>query len=186
LRYRFSSKFNTTASYDARKNVIYYETFQNLADSILESSTRQGYRIRFNYRPLRKLSIGASASYRNRPEDSRPTKNANAFVRYSQLPFLKASLSITANLLQTSYLDGLIYGARFNKYLLDGKLNLGLNYRHVNYDFINSSIPLNQNIAEINLNLQIVKNLNLSASYEGVFEKDNQYSRIYISLRKRF
>ncbi len=186
LRYRFSSKFNTTASYDARKNVIYYETFQNLADSILESSTRQGYRIRFNYRPLRKLSIGASASYRNRPEDSRPTKNANAFVRYSQLPFLKASLSITANLLQTSYLDGLIYGARFNKYLLEGKLNLGLNYRHVNYDFINSSIPLNQNIAEINLNLQIVKNLNLSASYEGVFEKDNQYSRIYISLRKRF
>lgn len=186
LRYRFSSKFNATASYDARKNVIYYETLQNLVDSILESSTRQGYRIRFNYRPLNKISVGASASYRDRPEDNRPTKNVNAFVRYSQLPFLKASFSITANLLQTSYLDGLIYGARFDKDLLEGKLNLGLNYRHVNYDFVNSSIPLDQNIAEINLNWQIVKNLNLSASYEGVFETDNQYNRIYLSLRKRF
>lgn len=186
LRYRFSSKFNATASYDARKNVIYYETFQNLADSILESSTRQGYRIRLNYRPMRKLSVGASASYRNRPEDSRPTKNANAYLRYAQLPFFNASLSITANLLQTSYLDGFIYGARFDKYLLEGKLNLGLNYRHVNYDFVNSSTPLNQNIAELNLNVQIVKNLSISASYEGVFEKDNQYNRIYLNLIKRF
>ena len=186
LRYRFSSKFSTTVSYDARKNVIYYETFQNLADSILESSTRQGYRIRMNFRPLRKLSVGLSASYRDRPEDSRPTKNGNAYVRYSQLPFIKASLSITANLLQTAYLDGQIYGLRFNKDFLAGRLSTGLNYRHVNYDFVNSSIPLNQDIAEINMLWQIVKDLNLSVSYERVFETDSNYSRIYLSLRKRF
>ncbi len=186
LRYKFSTKFSATASYDARKNVIYYETFQNLADSILESSTRQGYRISMNYRPLKKLSVGASASYRNRPEDSRPTKNANTYVRYSQLPFLNASLSVTANYLQTSYLDGQIYGARLDKDLLTGKLNVGLNYRHVNYDFVNSNTPLNQNIAELNLLWNIVKNLSLSASYEGVFETDNKYSRVYLSLRKRF
>jgi len=186
LRYRFSSKFSTTVSYDARKNVIYYETFQNLADSILESSTRQGYRIRMNFRPLRKLSVGLSASYRDRSEDSRPTKNANAYVRYSQLPFIKASLSITANLLQTAYLDGQIYGLRFNKDLLAGKLSTGLNYRHVNYDFVNSTVPLNQDIAEINILWKIVKDLNLSVSYESVFETDSNYSRIYLSLRKRF
>jgi hypothetical protein len=139
-----------------------------------------------NFRPLRKLSVGVSASYRDRPEDSRPTKNTNAYVRYSQLPFIKASLSITANLLQTAYLDGQIYGLRFNKDLLAGKLSTGLNYRHVNYDFVNSSIPLNQDIAEINILWQIVKDLNLSVSYESVFELDNGYSRIYLSLRKRF
>ena len=186
LRYRFSSKFSTTVSYDARKNVVYYETFQNLADSILESSTRQGYRIRMNYRPLRKVSVGLSASYRNRPEDSRPTKNANVYIRYSQLPFIKASLSITSNFLQTSYLDGQIYGLRLNKSMFSGKVNLGLNYRNVNYEFVNSSSPLNQDIAEINLLWQVIKDLSFSASYEGVFETDNQYSRIYLSLRKRF
>jgi hypothetical protein len=186
LRYRFSSKFSATASYDARKNVVYYETFQNLADSILESSTRQGYRIRMNFRPLKKVSLGVSASYRYRPEDSRPTKNANAFVRYSQLPYLKASLSVTANLLQTSYMDGKIYGARLNKDLFSGKLNVGLNYRNVNYEFVNSTSPLKQDIAEINLLWNIVNNLSFSASYEGVFESDNQYNRVYLSLRKRF
>ncbi|MBN1651363.1 MAG: hypothetical protein JW857_08545, partial [Bacteroidales bacterium] len=64
--------------------------------------------------------------------------------------------------------------------------NMGLNYRNVNYDFVNSTIPLNQNIAELNIQWNIVKNLNLSASYEGVFETDNQYNRIYLNLRKRF
>lgn len=186
LRYRFSSKFNATASYDARKNVVYYETFQNLADSILESATRQGYRIRLNYRPLNKFSIGVSASYRNRPGDIRPTKNANAYLRYSQVPFIKASFSITANWLQTSYLDGLIYGAQIDKDFFSGKLNAGLNYHHVNYDFVNSSSPLNQNIGELNLDWQIIKDLSLSVSYEGVFESDNQYNRVYLSLRKRF
>lgn len=186
LRYKFSSNFSATASYDARKNVIYYETFQNIADSILESSTRQGFRLRMNYRPIRKLSIGVSASYRNKPEDSRATKNANAYLNYSQIPFLRASFSLTANLLQTSYLDGRILGARLNKDLLSGKLNMGLNYRNVNYNFVNSNTPLNQNIAELNLQWNIIKNLNLSASYEGVFEKDNQYNRIYLNLRKRF
>ena len=186
LRYRFNQKLNVTASYDARKNVIYYETFQNLADSIFETSTRQGYRFRLNYRPMSKLSLGISASYRNRPDDKRPTKNANVYVRYAQLPIIKASLSITANVLQTSYLDGLIYGARLDKDFFAGKLNAGLNYRHVKYDFVNSPIPLNQNIGEFNLNWQIIKNLSFSASYEGVFESDNQYNRIYLSLRKRF
>ncbi len=186
LRYRFSSKFNATASYDARKNVVYYETFQNLADSILESATRQGYRIRLNYRPLNKFSIGVSASYRNRPGDIRPTKNANAYLRYSQVPIIKASFSITANWLQTSYLDGLIYGAQIDKDFFSGKLNAGLNYHHVNYDFVNSNSPLNQNIGELNLDWQIIQDLNLSVSYEGVFESDNQYNRIYLSLRKRF
>lgn len=186
LSYRFSQRFNLTASYDARKNVVYYETFQALADSILESSTRQGYRLRMNYRPVNKLSIGASASYRNRPEDSRPSKNANIYVRYAQLPFLDASIGVTANLLQTAYLDGQIYGVQLDKDLFSGKLGMGLNLRHVKYDFVNSSIPLNQNIAEINLNWQIAKKLNFSTSYEGVFESDNQYNRIYISLQKRF
>lgn len=186
VRYRFSSNFSATASYDARKNVIYYETFQTLADSILESSTRQGFRVRANYRPLKRLLLGASASYRNKPEDSRPTKNANAFITYSQLPLLKASLSLTANYIQSSYLDGQIYGARLNKDLFQGKLYAGLNYRYVDYNFVNSSTPLKQHITELSMQWQVVKNLSLSASYEGVFEKDNQYNRIYLSLRKRF
>jgi hypothetical protein len=186
LRYRFSEKLNASISYDARKNVIYYETFQNIADSILESSTRQGYRFQMNYRPFKKISVGASASYRNRPEDNRPTKNVNAYVRYAQLPFLKANLSVTANLLQTAYLDGQIYGARFDKDLLKGKLNTGISYRYVDYNFVNTTAPFNQSIAEINIDWQINRFLCLSSSYEGVFETDNQYNRIYFGIRTRF
>jgi len=93
---------------------------------------------------------------------------------------------LSANVLQTAYLDGQIYGLFFNKQFLKGKLNSGLNLRHVNYNFVNSSVPLKQYIAEISLDLTLVKNLTLSTSFEGVFETDNQYNRFYISLRKRF
>lgn len=186
LRYRFSNNFSASVSYDARKNVIYYETFRNLADSILESSTRQGFRLRFNYRPTRLLSVGVSGNYSNRPEDARPTKNANAYIRYARIPGIEASARLSANVLQTAYLDGQIYGLFFNKQFLKGKLNSGLNLRHVNYNFVNSSVPLKQYIAEISLDWRLVKKLSLSTSFEGVFETDNQYNRFYISLRKRF
>jgi hypothetical protein len=48
-------------SYDARKNVIYYQTFRNSIDSIIENETRQGFRIGMNIRPFNNLFIGLNA-----------------------------------------------------------------------------------------------------------------------------
>ncbi len=64
LRYRFSRKLNVTMSYDSRKNIIYYESYKNFIDQLIENETRQGLRFGVNYHPLKMITWGANASWR--------------------------------------------------------------------------------------------------------------------------
>ncbi|MGQ8335029.1 hypothetical protein ACUNWD_00645 [Sunxiuqinia sp. A32] len=185
LRYRILKQLSVYASYDARKNVIYFETFKNLADRLLEEATRQGVHFRVNYRPVKLVNVGANVSYRNRDGDARPSKTFRGFVSVNQIPGLNSSVTFSANMLQTSYLDGKIFGATFYKDLWDGKLYSSVGYRYVDYDFVNSS-TMKQHIAELDLTWRISKKWSVSGSYEGSFENSSLYNTVYLNLVKRF
>jgi hypothetical protein len=186
LRYRIICPLSVYVSYDARKNVIYYETFKNLVDRLLEEATRQGLSFRVNYRPINLLSIGLNTSYRVRDNDIRATKTLNGFVSMSRIPGLDASATLSANLLQTSYLDGQIFGARFYKDLLNDKLYTSLGYRYVNYQYFDSSSELKQHIGELDLTWRIARKFSLSANYEMTIQDASKYNNIYLNLTKRF
>ena len=185
-RYRFSKRLSVFGSYDNRKNVIYYETFRNYADEILQQASRQGIRARINYRPVNGFIVGASAGTRFRDEDPRPTKTLNGFATWTKVPALNASLSITANLMQTSYLDGQVYGARLSKDLVSGKLYAMLHYRWVDFQYVNTLTNLQQHIGEIDLSWQFSKKLYLSANYEATFQDQQLFNRLYLNLRIKF
>jgi hypothetical protein len=186
LNYRISRKLSVSTSYDNRKNVIYYETYKNYIDAMLADATRQGVQFRINFHPINYMSIGVSSSYWDRAGDSRPTKNFNGIFTYSQLPLLKISSTLTANVLQTSYVDGVIYGIRFDKDFFNGRLNWGLNYRYVDYTYLASSGKLLEHIGAADLSIQFTRKFSMSVSYEGTFEQQNVYHQIYGSLIKRF
>lgn len=186
LNYRISRKLSLSGAYDNRKNIIYYETFKNYIDVMLADATRQGVQLRINYRPVSYLSTGVFSSYWDRQGDSKPTKNINGYVTYAQLPWLNASVSLTVNALQTSYVEGMIYGGRFDKGFLSGKLNWSLNYRYVDYTYLSSKNILKENIAGTDLSMQFTRKFSFSVSYEGTFEKENNYHQVYCSLIKRF
>lgn len=186
LNYRVSKKLSFSTSYDNRKNIIYYETYKNYIDVMLADATRQGVQLRVNYRPVNYLSMSMSTSYWDRTGDSKPTKNINGFLTYTQLPILEASTSLTVNALQTSYVNGMIYGIRFDKDFMNGKLNWGLNYRYVDYTYLNNSKKLLEHIAATDLSTQFSRKFSLSVSYEGTFEQQNTYHQIYCTLIKRF
>ncbi len=185
-RYRFSRRFSAFASYDNRKNVIYYETFRNYADEVLQQASRQGVRLRLNYRPVNGFIVGTSAGTRFRDADPRPTKTLNGFATWTRVPALNASLSVTANLMQTSYLDGQVYGARLSKDLVSGKLYTMLHYRWVDFQYVNTLTNLQQHIGEIDLSYQFNKKLYLSANYEATFQDQQLFNRVYLNLRIKF
>ncbi len=185
-RYRFSKRLSVFGSYDNRKNVIYYETFRNYADEILQQASRQGVRARINYRPVNGFIVGASAGTRFRDEDPRPTKTLNGFATWTKVPALNASLSITANLMQTSYLDGQVYGARLSKNLVSGKLYTMLHYRWVDFKYVNTLTNLQQHIGELDLSWQFSKKLYISANYEATFQEQQLFNRLYLNLRIKF
>lgn len=186
VNYRPFKKLSISGSYDNRRNVIYIETFKSYLDQLLEDATRQGVQLRINYRPITFMNVGVSTSYRDRTKDLHATKNTNGFLTYSQIPGIKVSATLSANLLQTSYIKGSIYGLRLDKDFLSGKLNAGLNYRYVDYQYQNSTGSLKQHIGEAELSYQVSRKFSFSVDYEGTFEKPTNYHSIYLSVIKRF
>jgi len=186
LRYRIIKKLSLSVSYSNRQNVIYYETYKDFIDRLLETEALQGWRAQINYRPIKHLSIGLNAGYRFRKEDPAPTKNLHSYIRYSRIPVINTSVTISATILETSYLSGNIYSIGLSKDLIPGKINSGLKYRYIDYNFINSAPSMVQNVGEINLTWRIYKKLSMSVYYEGSFEKEINYNRIYLNITQRF
>ncbi|HEY3388135.1 MAG TPA: hypothetical protein VGK38_01080, partial [Prolixibacteraceae bacterium] len=186
IRYKPAKNLSLLVSYDARKNVYYYETFKNQIDSIIDRETRQGIRFNFNYRPVKYLSWGGSAGYRFQKSDPVPSINANSYLNYSQVPFILTSSTINATLLRTNYIDGMVYGISLARDILSGEIYSELQYRHVKYTYKSSHIRQRQNIGELSLSWRMAKKLMLTADYEATYEKGNNMGRIYLNLTKRF
>lgn len=185
-RYNPSRIISFSASYDARKNIVYYETYKNYADSLLESETRQGLRISTIFRPINYLSIGLNYGYRFKNNDVESTNNYGGYVSYSNIPIIKSSLNISYNNLNTSYLTGSIISLRVYKYLITGLLNTGISYKKVNYDYKTTSYSLIQNIFTLDFSFQLYAKVFLSANFEGTYEGIRSYNRVYLNLTSRF
>jgi hypothetical protein len=186
LNYRISRKISLFGSYDNRKNVIYYETFRNYSEEILNQASRQGLRFRVNYRPVNNLMLAVNAGTRFMKADTRPTKTVNGTASYSNLPGIKALISLSANLMQTGYLDGQVYGVRLSKDIIQGKISTMLNYRYVDFKYANVNSELRQNIGELDLTYQFNKSLYLSVNFESTFQEKENFNRLYLNLRCRF
>lgn len=185
-RYNPSRYISFSTSYDARKNVVYFETYKNYADSLLESETRQGLRFSSNIRPFNFISIGLHYGYRFRNYDVESTNNYGGYINFNSMPVIKSTLNISFNKLSTSYLNGTIIGFRIYKYIIPSFLNSGISYKKINYDYKSSSYSLKQNIINVDLTFQLFAKIFLSANYEGTFEEIKTYNRIYLNLTTRF
>ncbi len=185
LNYRLK-RISLFGAYDNRKNVIYYETFKNYADALLQQASRQGLRFRVNYRPVKYVFLAVNAGTRFMKQDPRPTRTLNGTATYSRVPGINSSLTLSANLMQTAYLNGQYYGARLSRDIISGKLFGTLYYRWVKFDYQNTVSTLIQNIGEIDLSWRFNKKMYFSVNYESTFQKNENYNRLYIQLSRRF
>ena len=186
IRYRVNTKLSLFTSYDERKNVIYYETFQSRGDSIFESATRQGMQFRVNYRLSKMINAGLNAGYRFKNNDIRSTENISGYLTFNQIPWLNGSATLTSNFLRTGYLNGRMAALNINRDLLAGKIYTGIGYQFVDYKFTRSNTSLKEHIANVDLSWRIHKKLTFSLNCEKTFEKPVSYFRIYANVVKRF
>lgn len=184
--YSLNNWLNFSASYDARKNIAYYETYKNLADSILASSTQQGFGLRMNLRPFNYLWLGFNYGYRFSKGDPQPSRNYGINLGYIQLPLILSSIYLNYNKIESGYVNGDYYSAAINKDLFNGEMNVGFGLKRINYQFLSGSPNLIQNIGNLDLSWRLFYNSFLTISYEGTFQATTTYSRIYLSINTRF
>jgi hypothetical protein len=186
LRYRFTDKLSVSGSYDARKNVVYYETYKTFMDRILENEMRQGFRLQANYRITRDLIFGLQTGYRFVKSDPHPSRNIYSYITYSNIPGVKIAITVSGTYTESSYMSGKIYGANVSRDFFKNKLQTTLGYHYVDYTMPETDQKEIQNIGEINLYWQLPWKMAFGVNYEGTFEQQYKYHRIYLQLRKRF
>lgn len=187
-RYRFSRKFDVFVSYDSRKRIIYYETYQSEIDRILDDDlARQGIRTRINYRPIKMLSLGLSYSKRFEIDQQNRSDNFYGYVSLSKIPGIAGSRLIGSfNLNKSNYLESRVLAVRYSVPLVKRKLNAEFYYRHVSYIYTNSVSSLGQNYFGANFSYNITRRLLFSISTEmSTFNEENNY-RIYAKVVQRF
>ncbi len=186
LYYNPIRELSFSLSYDARRNVVYYETYKSFIDSLFENEIRQGYRLSVLVRPFNKLTLSLNGGYRFQKNDLRPSKNFGANLYYSSIPFVDVSGNFTYTNLVSSYTDGETIGIRLSKYINLFDINISADFRMIKYKFRYSSEQLKQNILSGDISFKLPTGIYLGLNYEGTFEKYNTYGRIYIDLTKRF
>jgi hypothetical protein len=186
LRYRISRNFSLTASYDQRKNVLFYETYKSLLDSVYQNEMRQSLRLQANYRITQNLTLGLESGYRFAKSDPHPSRNLYGYLSYVQVPGLRVSITLTGTYLESAFMNGKVLGADISKDFLTGKLQTSIGYRREDYSLTESQQKILQNIGEMSVYYQITRKLSFSVNYEGTFEKHDKYNRVYLQIRKRF
>lgn len=185
-RYRINKAVSLSLSYDNRRNIIFYESYKNFIDQLVELETRQGFRAGLHLRPHKNLTVGLTANTRFQQSKVNPSQNFSATVGMRNIPLINARGTLTATYLNTSFLTSQIYGARFSKTLIPNVLEGELYYRWVNYNYILGVTQVQQHIGGANLSVKVLKKLSLNLFYEGVFEQGNPYHRVNARLIKRF
>ncbi len=186
LRYKFSRFLTAGLSFSSRNNIIYYETYKDIVERLLEREMLQGYNLRLTIRPIKLLTVGINAGYRSRKADIRPSRNLYSYMSLARIPGTHLSASLSHVYTENSYLKGNIYSGMFYHYFFGGKLSTGFGYRYVNQSYYDMLSILKQHLGEINANFQITRKLSAGLYYEGTFETKNIYHRIYMNVSQRF
>lgn len=184
IRYRVRRNLSFSANYDNRRNVIYYESNQTYISQLLAQETRQGFRLQGNYSPFRKIALNVSAFYRFQG-DKKPTKNYIGNVNFSGILRKSTFLSLNTNYIESYYFNGTTIGGRLSDNFAKGKFTIELNYRNVNYKFLNEQPALRQNIGGLSCTYMLTKTTSLLWSYEGTFEPSKVWHRYFITLTQR-
>lgn len=188
IRYRFNRKVNASLSFDSRKRVIFYETFQTELEQLLNNDiARQGVVGRVNYRYSNNIFTGMSYGRRFQKDGNNASNNFHAFVSMSRVPKIGGRASLNVNINSSNYLTTTIGTLRYAKPFMNRKLNADFYYRYVNYGFNNELIPsTTQHVIGTNLFYNITRKLTFSISGEYAKSNVDNVYRFYTRLIKRF
>ncbi|MCK4573136.1 MAG: hypothetical protein KAU36_02140 [candidate division Zixibacteria bacterium] len=92
-------------SYDARKNLLYYET-RNVPDSLFDDNTHKGFKAGFNLRLSNRVSVRGHGGIRYREAPSDDNRLGFLSVRLNRFPAKRHSVSAQLSVVETQFTTG--------------------------------------------------------------------------------
>ncbi len=173
-------------SYDARKNVVYYQTFKSFLDSLFTNEMRQGVQGGFFIRPGGGLFFNISGGYSYQKGDVKPARNLNFAVTEAELPFIDISATVNYNKIFGSYQSGTMYGLLLTKFINFNVTTLSLGFSNINYNFGNALADFIQKSVTAEIDTRIFGPLFFNFYYEGDFDGVTTYNRFMTGFNYRF
>ncbi|MCC6817224.1 MAG: hypothetical protein IT267_12485 [Saprospiraceae bacterium] len=184
-RYKVNRKLSLSASYDNRKNVIFFESFKNQLDQLLDEETRTGIRLQVSYQLFRYLNLNANYFYRYQGKQSNPTRNVTAYLGSNRIPGVLMTTSLSYNYIETIYFNGQTISLRANKDFFKGKSNVELDYRKINYKYLSTELELPKNIFVLSISQILSRSSTLLISGEWDIEPQQQAQRYFVTFIRR-
>ncbi len=143
LRYRVNSKWSLFASYDTRRQIIFFEQFDSEVERLLtEQGQRQGLRLRTNYRLFANTQIGLTYNIRLASNANEGSENYSAYLS-QRLPWRLGTLSYRFNLNRSNFLSSEINSLRYSRYWgPSNRLYTAAYYRYLSYLYPQREIVL--------------------------------------------
>lgn len=186
-RYRFSRAVNASISFDSRKRIIYYESFQTEIERILDDDlARQGLRFRLNVRPAKIVWLGASYSSRFQSDSQNQSDNIYGYATLTKIPSIGGRLNVSYNMNTSRYLSSNILSIRHSRDLVKNTLYADVYFRMADYDYERFQEKFKQNYYGGGLTYSISRSWQFNISGELSTLNDEENYRIYARLTKRF
>jgi len=186
-RVRFSRAVNAMISFDSRKRIIYYETFQTEIERILDDDlARQGVRLRLNVRPTKILWLGASYSSRFQSDSQNKSDNVYGYATLTKLPGIGGRLNVSYNMNSSNYVSSSILSARHSRYVVKSVLFAEVYFRLANYSYDRFEQDFTQYYYGGGLTYSISRTWQFNISGEISTLDDEQNGRVFARLTKRF
>lgn len=184
-RYTPFRELSAGISYDARRNVFYYETYKSLTENMFTNTLRQGVRLSLTGRPMQQLTVGFNSGYRFQKGDPKPSQDYGTYVYYNNLPFIETDVSGNFSYINSAYLKGGTADISFTKNFFNG-LYTQAGYRLFQSTYAATKMVYNQSTIYGSVSYPLTGFLTLSANYEGLIESTGNSQRLFIDISTRF
>ncbi len=176
---------STSLYYDSRKQIILYETYENLEDILLNNFARQTLNWSVYAKPSKYLSLNIRTGVGFQNRDIEKSENFLGSISYSKIPFINAGAVLNYSKYKSSFSDGNVIGMKINKYIPSKQISFSSGYRIAEYNYINSN-SIRQDILSADFYYSLSNSYILTLSYEGIFEAERKFTRLLFELSYRF
>ncbi|MFQ5454318.1 MAG: hypothetical protein ACE5D6_09050 [Candidatus Zixiibacteriota bacterium] len=105
LNLRIMQKASLYFSYDARKNIRYFET-KNYPDSLFDDGVHRGLKVGFSFRPKKRIRINANTGIRFRQDGLSNNQFTSFGIAVSRFPLRRHSVSFRMSWIKTMFTTG--------------------------------------------------------------------------------